>query len=74
MVDIETHEESLKELSKTSLINNVTVILCWSALEAGRYLELYKTYEHAAPNQHQSASVIQIIRIGWLISLLCPEA
>lgn len=49
MVDIDNHEEALKELSKTSLINNVTLILCWSAQEAGRYLELYKTYEHTAP-------------------------
>ncbi|TKA69534.1 hypothetical protein B0A49_07068 [Cryomyces minteri] len=59
MVDIQNHEESLKELSKTSLINNVTIILCWSAQEAGRYLELYKSYEHAAPTSiraHQSTS------------------
>ncbi|KAI9655365.1 MAG: ssDNA endonuclease and repair protein rad10 [Bathelium mastoideum] len=49
MVDIQNHEESIKELSKTSLINNVTIVLCWSAQEAGRYLELYKQYEHAAP-------------------------
>jgi DNA excision repair protein ERCC-1 len=49
MVDIQTHEEPLKELSKTSLINNVTIILAWSAQEAGRYLELFKTYEFAAP-------------------------
>ncbi|KAF2739968.1 hypothetical protein EJ04DRAFT_508400 [Polyplosphaeria fusca] len=49
MVDIENHEDSLRELSKTSLINNVTVMLCWSAQEAGRYLELFKTFEHAAP-------------------------
>ncbi|KAF2667305.1 DNA repair protein rad10, partial [Microthyrium microscopicum] len=48
MVDVEAHEECLKELSKTSLINNVTIILAWSAPEAGRYLELYKTYENAA--------------------------
>ncbi|KAG4428337.1 hypothetical protein IFR05_016183 [Cadophora sp. M221] len=47
MVDIGNHEESLKELSKTSLVNNVTLILCWSAAEAARYLELYKSYEHA---------------------------
>ena len=47
MVDIGNHEESLKELSKTSMVNNVTVILCWSAAEAARYLELYKSYEHA---------------------------
>lgn len=49
MVDIENHEEPLKELSKTSLINNVTILLAWSAQEAGRYLELYKNLEHAAP-------------------------
>jgi DNA excision repair protein ERCC-1 len=47
MVDVTNHEEHLKELSKTSLINNVTLILCWSSAEAGRYLELFKTYEHA---------------------------
>ncbi|TKA74696.1 hypothetical protein B0A55_05089 [Friedmanniomyces simplex] len=59
MVDIQNHEESLKELSKTSLINNVTIVLCWSAAEGGRYLELFKTYENAAPTsikQHQSTS------------------
>lgn len=59
MVDIATHEEPLKELSKTSLINNVTLILTWSAAEGARYLELFKTYEHAAPTsikQHQSTA------------------
>lgn len=47
MVDIANHEDPLRELSKMSLISNVTVILCWSAAEAARYLELYKSYEHA---------------------------
>ncbi|KAL8732757.1 MAG: hypothetical protein Q9166_002538 [cf. Caloplaca sp. 2 TL-2023] len=59
MVDIQNHEETLKELSKTSMINNLTIILCWSAQEAGRYLELYKSYEHASPTSikaHQSTS------------------
>ena len=59
MVDIQNHEESLKELSKTSMINNLTLILCWSAAEAGRYLELYKSYEHASPTSiraHQATS------------------
>lgn len=59
MVDIQNHEESLKELSKTSVINNITIILCWSAAEGARYLELFKTYENAAPTsikQHQSTT------------------
>ncbi|ROT34899.1 hypothetical protein SODALDRAFT_329100 [Sodiomyces alkalinus F11] len=47
LVDIPNHEDSLRELSKTSIVNNVTIILCWSAAEAARYLELYKSYEHA---------------------------
>lgn len=49
MVDIQNHEDSIKELSKTSLINNVTIILCWSPQEAGKYLELFKGLENAAP-------------------------
>lgn len=59
MVDITNHEEPIKELSKTSIINNVTVILCWSAAEAGRYLEQYKVFENAGPTSikaHQSSS------------------
>ena len=50
MVDIANHEESLRELSKTSLVNNLTLILCWSAKEAARYLELYKSFEFANPS------------------------
>ena len=59
MVDIQNHEDPLKELSKTSLVNNLTLILCWSAQEAGRYLELFKSFEHASPTSiraHQSTS------------------
>ena len=59
MVDIQNHEDPLKELSNTSLVNNLTLILCWSAQEAGRYLELFKSYEHASPSSiraHQATS------------------
>lgn len=59
MVDIDNHEEALKELSKTSMVNNLTIILCWSAQEAGRYLELYKSFENASPQSiraHQASS------------------
>ncbi|KAI9684735.1 MAG: ssDNA endonuclease and repair protein rad10 [Trizodia sp. TS-e1964] len=49
IVDIANHEDSVKELCKTSLVNNLTLILAWSAQEAGKYLELFKSYEHTAP-------------------------
>ena len=59
MVDIGNHEEALRELAKTSLVNNLTLVLCWSASEAAHYLELYKSYEHASPasiRAHQATS------------------
>lgn len=59
MVDIGNHEESLRELAKTALVNHLTLVLCWSAAEAAHYLELYKTYEHASPasiRAHQATS------------------
>ncbi|KAJ5757902.1 uncharacterized protein N7511_006596 [Penicillium nucicola] len=49
MVDIPNHEDNLRELSKTSIINNLTLILCWSAPEAAHYLELFKSSENAQP-------------------------
>lgn len=48
-VDVDNHEEALRELSKTSVVNDFTLILCWSEKEAARYLELFKSYEHASP-------------------------
>ncbi|KAL1957137.1 hypothetical protein VTO42DRAFT_6280 [Malbranchea cinnamomea] len=54
MVDIPNHEDSLKELSKTSLVNNLTLILCWSAQEAAHYLELFKSSEYAQPTAIKS--------------------
>ena len=49
LVDIPNHEDSLKELSKTSIINNLTLMLCWGAAEAAHYLELFKSSENAQP-------------------------
>lgn len=51
MVDIQNHEEALKELAKTSMINNLTLMLCWTAQEAGHYLDLYKSLENIQPGQ-----------------------
>ena len=59
LVDIQNHEEALKELSKTSMINDLTLILCWSAQEGGRYLELFKSFEFASPQSikaHQATT------------------
>ena len=49
LVDIEHHEQPLRELAKTALVNELTLVLAWSAKEAARYLEAYKALERAGP-------------------------
>jgi len=52
-VDIENHSDPLRELTKTSVVNNLTIVLAWSIPEAGRYLETFKSLEHANPSMIQ---------------------
>ncbi|MCJ1475680.1 ssDNA endonuclease and repair protein rad10 [Lambiella insularis] len=54
LVDIDNHEESLRELAKTSLVNNLTLVLCWTAKEGARYVELYKSFENASSSAIRS--------------------
>ncbi|XP_064359149.1 DNA excision repair protein ERCC-1 [Dromaius novaehollandiae] len=44
-VDVKDPHQALKELAKMCLLADCTLILAWSAEEAGRYLETYKAYE-----------------------------
>ena len=32
------------------VVNNLTLIVAWSAAEVARYLEVYKSYEHKPPD------------------------
>jgi DNA excision repair protein ERCC-1 len=36
----------LGEVTKTCAMNDVTLVCAWSAEEAARYLETFKSYEH----------------------------
>ncbi|KAI9456018.1 restriction endonuclease type II-like protein [Lactarius psammicola] len=49
MCDISEHQDPIRELTKVCLLNNITVIVTWSADEAGQYLTTYKQSEHRAP-------------------------
>ncbi|XP_055992614.1 DNA excision repair protein ERCC-1 isoform X2 [Sorex fumeus] len=44
-VDVKDPQQALKELAKMCILADCTLILAWSAEEAGRYLETYKAYE-----------------------------
>ncbi|KAM0756184.1 DNA repair protein rad10 [Meredithblackwellia eburnea MCA 4105] len=47
--DVDNHSAPLRELSKVAIINNLTVIVAWSAQEVARYLESYKALEKRDP-------------------------
>ncbi|XP_048355306.1 DNA excision repair protein ERCC-1 isoform X3 [Sphaerodactylus townsendi] len=44
-VDVKDPHQALKELAKICILADCTLVLAWSAEEAGRYLETYKAYE-----------------------------
>ncbi|KAH8116642.1 restriction endonuclease type II-like protein, partial [Phellopilus nigrolimitatus] len=48
--DISEHQDPIRELTKVCLINNITIIVCWSKEEAGTYLATYKAFEHKPPD------------------------
>ncbi|CAE6479686.1 unnamed protein product [Rhizoctonia solani] len=45
LCDVSEHQNSIKELTKACLLNSITVVVAWSAEEAGQYLATYKLYE-----------------------------
>ncbi|KAH9957569.1 restriction endonuclease type II-like protein [Russula dissimulans] len=49
MCDISEHQDPIRELTRVCLLNNITVIVAWSADEAAQYLTAYKQSEHRAP-------------------------
>ena len=50
LCDVNDHQAAIKELTKTSLINGLTMLVAWTAEEAGKYVETYKSFEHRPPD------------------------
>ncbi|GAC95093.1 excision repair protein [Pseudozyma hubeiensis SY62] len=48
--DVNDHQAAIKELTKMAIVNNLTMIVAWSAEEAGRYVETYKSFEFKPPD------------------------
>ncbi|KAK9365021.1 restriction endonuclease type II-like protein [Lipomyces kononenkoae] len=55
VVDIDNHSESIKELTKTGVVNNFVVILSWSAQEAGHYISLFGALKSTPPTAIQAS-------------------
>lgn len=50
LCDVDQHQSAIKELTKVALVNDLTIVVAWSAEEVGGYLEKYKTFEHKPPD------------------------
>ncbi|OQV21233.1 DNA excision repair protein ERCC-1 [Hypsibius exemplaris] len=54
LIDVKDPHHPLKELAKMTIIVDITLIPAWSSEEAGRYIELYKTYENKPADMIQA--------------------
>ncbi|KAK9451780.1 restriction endonuclease type II-like protein [Limtongia smithiae] len=54
VIDIDNHEESLKLLTKTGVINNLTILLAWSIREAANYVSLLARLKSIPPTAIQA--------------------
>ncbi|KAI7884297.1 excision repair cross-complementing 1-like protein [Lichtheimia hyalospora FSU 10163] len=50
LVDIDNYHDALRELNRSAILNNYTMVLAWSKEEAARYLETYKAFENKSPD------------------------
>ena len=49
LVDVTDHADVLRALTRACVAHDMTLFLCWSAAEAGRYLEAFKASAHVPP-------------------------
>ncbi|KAI9323111.1 excision repair cross-complementing 1-like protein [Dichotomocladium elegans] len=49
-VDIENFHDTLRELNRSAILNDYTLMLAWSKEEAARYLETFKAFENRPPD------------------------
>ncbi|KAJ2850115.1 hypothetical protein J3B02_003710 [Coemansia erecta] len=49
-VDTDDSKLPLREINRTALLGDMTVLLAWSLEEAGRYIESLKTFENRQPD------------------------
>ncbi|KAK7072930.1 Excision repair cross-complementation group 1 [Halocaridina rubra] len=50
LIDVKDPHHELKQLTKISVMADMTMMLAWSQEEAGRIIEIYKIFEHKPPD------------------------
>ncbi|KAG0151937.1 hypothetical protein CROQUDRAFT_129742 [Cronartium quercuum f. sp. fusiforme G11] len=50
LCDVDDHEPSIREITKVTVINRLTIFIAWSNAEAARYIQLFKSFERKPPD------------------------
>ncbi|KAI8617929.1 restriction endonuclease type II-like protein [Chytriomyces sp. MP71] len=50
VVDVEDHQQPIRELTRACIVAGYTLVLAWSLEEAGRYVETFKAFEFKSPD------------------------
>lgn len=50
LVDVDDYHDVLRELNRSAILNDYTLMLAWGFEEAARYLETYKAFENKPPD------------------------
>ncbi|KAK3828966.1 MAG: restriction endonuclease type II-like protein [Benniella sp.] len=50
LVDVDLHQQAIRELTRVAMVNDLTVVCAWSNEEAGRYVETFKSFENKPPD------------------------
>ncbi|KAF5273503.1 hypothetical protein FQA39_LY07520 [Lamprigera yunnana] len=73
-VDVKDPHHLLKNLTRICILADMTLILAWSAEEAGQILETYKVYEHKPANaimeKAESSPYLHLIQLVSSIRLI----
>ncbi|KAA0195158.1 hypothetical protein HAZT_HAZT011956 [Hyalella azteca] len=77
--DVSDPHKELQQLSRVSVMADLTLMLAWSAEEAARVLEVYKMFEHKPPDlimerQHTSTTLRLIEALTSVHRISRPDA
>lgn len=78
-IDVTDPHKELQQLSRVSVLADLTLMLAWSAEEAARIIEVYKMFEHKPPDlimerQHTSTTHRLVDALSSISRISRPDA
>lgn len=64
LVDTTNSENILIDLAQIAILTDMTLLVCWSAEEAARYIESYKIFENKPPDTIMERTSLPSLQSG----------